>query len=111
MSAGLDAGNLNALITLQKVEITTGPLGEPLPGQPVDVAKVWAATEIRSNRKIRTLDQQQVVETWHFTIWPYPGVSIDWKVKWKDATWTVVSVDHSLSDRLVLKAERDVRHD
>lgn len=111
MTTGLEAGKLNEQITLQVINVSTGPLGEPLPGVPVDVAKVWAAVEMKSNRKIRTLDQQQVVETWHFTIRAGHAVSIDWKVRWKEASYTVVSVDHSLSDRLVLKAERDARHD
>lgn len=111
MTTGLEAGKLTARITLQMIEVTSGPLGEPLPAMPVDVAKVWAAAEMMSNRKIRTLDQQQVVETWHFTIRPDHAVQIDWKVWWKEASYTVVAVDHSLSDRLILKAERDARHD
>lgn len=111
MTTGLEAGRLTEQITLQVINISTGPLGEPLPGVPVDVAKIWASVEMKSNRKIRTLDQQQVVETWHFTIRSGRAVSIDWKVRWKDASYTVVSVDHSLKDRLTLKAERDTRHD
>lgn len=111
MTTGLEAGRLTEQITLQVINISAGPLGEPLPGVPVDVAKVWAAVEMKSNRKIRTLDQQQVVETWHFTIRAGHAVSVDWKIKWKEANYTVVSVDHSLPDRLVLKAERDARHD
>ncbi|WP_353939702.1 phage head closure protein [uncultured Erwinia sp.] len=112
MTTGLEAGRLTQRITLQVINHSTGPLGEPLPGIPVDMAKVWAAAEMVSNRKIRTLDQQQVVETWHFTIRSGgPAVTTDWKVRWKEANYTVVSVDHSRTDRLVLKAERDARHD
>lgn len=108
---GLSAGSLNWRVTLQKIETGQGDLGEPLLGVPVNVATVWASAEMMSNRKIRTLDQQQVVETWHFTIRPFAGVSIDWKVRWQNETYTIVSVDNSFRDRLVIKAERDTRHD
>lgn len=109
--SGLSAGSLNWQVTFQKIETVQGDLGEPLQGVPVDVATVWASAEMMSNRKIRTLDQQQVVETWHFTVRPIAGVTIDWKVRWQNETYTIVSVDNSLRDRLVIKAERDSRHD
>lgn len=111
MSA-LTAGELNKRITLQRVESRTGPLGEFIPDEPVDVLPLaWAKAEVVSNRKIRTLDQQQVVETWLFTIRPRHDVTIDWKVKWNGGSYTVRAVDRSQSDRTVITAERENRHD
>lgn len=109
--SSLRAGELNKRITLQTVEIQRGPLGEQLPDQPVPVAKVWAKAEVVSNRKIRTLDQQQVVETWLFTIRPRKDVQTDWKITWGDEVYTVRAVDRSQSDRAVMTAERENRHD
>lgn len=105
------AGELNKRVELQTTEIQRGPLGEPLPEMPVTVATVWAKTEVVSNRKIRTLDQQQVVETWLFTIRPRKDVWIDWKIVWREEVYTVRAVDRSQSDRTVITAERDTRHD
>lgn len=107
----LQAGKLDQRIKLQTVRTGTGPLGEPLPASPVTVATVWAKAEAVSDRKIRMLDQQQVVETWLFTIRSRTDVSIDWKVSWQSGTYTVVAVDRSHADRVELKAERDSRHD
>lgn len=109
--SGLKAGELNKRITLQKVDVKQGPLGEPLPNSPVDVATVWAKAEAISNRKIRTLDQQQVVETWLFTIRARRDVQTDWKIVWGEEVYTVRAADRSQSDRTVITAERDNRHD
>ena len=111
MSEPIQAGELNKRINLQTVQIGKGPLGEPLPAVPVSVATVWAKAEVVSNRKIRTLDQQQVVETWLFTIRPRKDVQPDWKIAWGTELYTVRAVDHSKSDRVVITAERDNRHD
>lgn len=111
MSA-LTAGELNKRITLQKVETITGELGELKPGAVVDVLPMaWAKAEVVSNRKIRTQDQQQVVETWLFTVRPRRDVLVDWKVKWGEGRYTVRAVDNSQSDRTVITAERENRHD
>lgn len=107
----LHAGELNKRIALQTVETVTGPLGEPLPAKPVTIATVWAAGQPVSNRKIRTMDQQQVVETWQFTLRPRSDVAPDWKIKWGESTYTVRAVDRSQRDRVLITAERDVRHD
>lgn len=107
----LRAGELDKRIKLQYLETGRGPLGEVLPSQLIDVATVWAKAEVVSNRKIRTLDQQQVVETWIFTIRPRSDVTVDWNVNWGGASYTVRAVDRSLSDRAVITAERDNRHD
>jgi len=107
----LGAGELNKRIVLQTVQSGTGPLGEPLPSAPVTVASVWAKAEVVSNRKIRTLDQQQVVETWLFTIRPRKDVSPAWKIAWSDGIYTVRATDRSKADRVVITAERDNQHD
>ncbi|MGS3700992.1 head-tail adaptor protein [Citrobacter freundii] len=107
----LYSGELNKRILLQRPETERGPLGEELPGHLVDVAKVWARAELKSNRKIRTMDQKQVVETWLFTIGPRNDIEIDWKIQWLNGSFTVVAVDRSHSDRVEIKAERDGRHD
>lgn len=109
--SSLRAGELNKRITLQTIQTQRGPLGEPLPDLPVTVAKVWAKAEPVSNRKIRTLDQQQVVETWLFTIRSRKDVQVDWKLVWGDGVYTIRAVDRSQSDRNVITAERDNRHD
>ncbi|KAA5961014.1 MULTISPECIES: head-tail adaptor protein [Pantoea] len=105
------AGELSKRVTLQRRDTTRGPLGEVLSEKLIDVATVWAKADVKSNRKIRTLDQAQVVETWLFTLRPRADVQIDWKICWKDATFTVVAVDRTQPDRVEIKAERDVRHD
>ncbi|EAM2925542.1 phage head closure protein [Salmonella enterica] len=107
----LRAGELNKRIRLEKLETQRGSLGEPLPSITVDVATVWAKAENVSNRKIRTLDQQQVVETWLFTIRSRKDVQTDWKIVWGDEVYTVRAADCSQSDRTVITAERDNRHD
>lgn len=107
----LSSSELNKRIKLQTVQIGSGPLGEPLPATPVAIATVWAKAEVVSNRKIRTLDQQQVVETWLFTIRPRKDVRPDWKIAWGAELYTVRAVDRSKSDRTVITAERDNRHD
>lgn len=109
--SSLRAGELDKRIELQKLESQRGPLGEPLPGGAVVVATVWAKAENVSNRKIRTLDQQQVVETWLFTIRVRSDVQTDWKIAWNEDVYTVRAVDRSKSDRCVITAERDIRHD
>lgn len=107
----LYSGDLNKRILLQRPENGRGTLGEVLPGHLVDVATVWARAELKSNRKIRTLDQKKVVETWLFTVGPRSDIDIDWKIQWQNGSFTVVAVDRSHSDRVEIKAERDGRHD
>lgn len=109
--SSLRAGELNKRIRLEKLEIQRGPLGEPLPSIAVEVATVCAKAENVSNRKIRTIDQQQVVETWLFTIRVRPDIQADWKITWNEEVFTVRAVDRSNPDRCVITAERDIRHD
>lgn len=109
--SSLRAGELTKRITLHTVHMQRGPLGEPLPEKLVSVVTVWAKAEVVSNRKIRTLDQQQVVETWLFTIRPRKDVMTDWKIIWGNELYTVRAVDRSQPDRAVITAERESRHD
>ncbi len=107
----ITAGELNARITFRTIEYTRDPLGAPLPGEPVDVATVWAKVEPISNSKIRTLDQQQVVETYRFTCYPRADVAQDWQVVFGDMVFTVRAVDRTKADRLTITGERETRHD
>lgn len=107
----LRAGELDKRIVLQRRETSRGPLGELLTEEIVDVATVWAKAESVSNRKIRTLDQQQIVETWLFTFRPRPDIQVDWLVKWLGDAYTVRAVNRNQPDRTVITAERENRHD
>ncbi|CAI0745925.1 MAG: phage head closure protein [Serratia grimesii] len=75
------------------------------------VAEVWADAEPISNRKIRTGEQEQVVETMLFTLRPRDGITVDWQVVFQQRTFTVRAPDRSQSDRLLITAEADIRHD
>lgn len=107
----LSAGELNKRITLRRIEQRRGPLGEPLPDEPVDVAKPWAKVEPISDRKIRTSEQQQVVQTYQFTLRPREDVAQDWQVVFGQQFFTVRSTDRTHADRLIITAEADIRHD
>lgn len=110
--SGLRAGELNKRIKFQLIQQGRGPLGEILPGEVVKSSSyIWAKAENISNRKIRSLDQQQIVETWQFTVRPRGDVQTDWKVIFGNEVFTVRAVDRSRNDRAVITAERDVRHD
>jgi len=74
------------------------------------VAEVWADAEPISNRKIRTGEQGQVVETILFTLRPRQGVQTDWQIVWNERLFTVRAPDRSQSDRLLITAEADTRH-
>lgn len=75
------------------------------------VAEVWADAEPISNRKIRTGEQGQVVETMLFTLRPRVEITVDWQVVFQKRTFTVRATDRSQSDRLLITAEADTRHD
>lgn len=72
---------------------------------------VSAGIKAISNRKIRTGDQGQVIETLLITLRPRADVSTDWQVIWMDRTFTIRAADRSLPDRVLLTAEADTRHD
>lgn len=107
----LKAGELNARVTLRKVDFDRGPMGEPLPSSPVVVATIWAKAEPISNSKIRVMDQAQVVETYRFTGYPRPDVAQDWQVVFGETVFTVRAVDRTQPDKLVITAEAETRHD
>lgn len=75
------------------------------------VKEVWADAEPIANRKIRTGDQGQVVETMLFTLRPRDEITVDWQVVFQKRTFTVRAPDRSQSDRLLITAEADIRHD
>jgi len=75
------------------------------------VAEVWADAEPISNRKIRTGEQGQVVETMLFTLRPRDEITVDWQVVFQKRTFTIRASDRSQSDRLLITAEADIRHD
>lgn len=107
----LMAGELDKRIMLRRVEQRRGPLGEPLREAPVDIARLWAKVEPISDRKIRTAEQQQVIETYQFTLRPRADVEQDWQVVFGQQFFTVRTTDRSKTDRLIITAEADVRHD
>ena len=75
------------------------------------VKEVWADAEPISNRKIRTGDQGQVVETMLFTLRPRDEITVDWQVVFQKRIFTVRAPDRSQADRLLITAEADIRHD
>ena len=97
-------------ISIGYVQFGRGQLGEPLPERLVETGKAWAKRELVSGRKVRTLDQQQVVETCQFTVHPRIVVDIDWKITTADRIYTVRNVDRQ-TDRTIITGEADVRHD
>ncbi|KKI41253.1 head-tail adaptor protein [Obesumbacterium proteus] len=107
----LSASELRYRVTLRRMEMRRGPLGEPLPVESVDVATLWTKVEPISNRKIRNIDQQQVVETYQFTLRPRSDVTQDWQVVLGRQFFTVRSTDRTQADRLIITAEADIRHD
>lgn len=111
MSDGpLQPGDLNCRISLSYFTTGRGPLGEPLPAEEIPAGSAWAKLELVSGRKVRLADQQAVVETVQFTLYPRQ-VDIDWKVKTKDRIYTVRNVDRSQRDRIIVTGEADGRND
>ncbi|QDE47332.1 head-tail adaptor protein [Enterobacter hormaechei] len=90
------------------METERGELGETLPAREVSAGKA-GQKELVSGRKVRTLDQQQVVETCLFTLYPRK-VDVDWKVSTADRVYTVRNVER-LTDRIIITGEADSRHD
>ncbi|PAV05427.1 head-tail adaptor protein [Arsenophonus sp. ENCA] len=104
------AGSLTKRITLSKFTIIRDDLG----GEKViteKVSEVWAKAEAISNRKIRTAEQQQVIETMRFTIRPRSDVDINWLIGHQNRNFTVRAVDRNESDSVIITTEADSRHD
>ncbi|MEL5558716.1 MULTISPECIES: phage head closure protein [Serratia] len=107
----LRAGSLGFRIKLLRpVTIRDMQTGAPVKSFEF-VAEVWADAEPISNRKIRTGEQGQVVETMLFTLRPRDEITVDWQVVFQQRTFTVRAPDRSQRDRLLITAEADIRHD
>ncbi|EDY2188375.1 head-tail adaptor protein [Salmonella enterica subsp. enterica] len=110
-SGSLNPFSFDCPLTLSYMETTRGPLGEVLPGEEVIVARIMSRMDPVSTRKVRTMGQQQVVETCLFTTWPRKDVQPGWRVATADGVYTVRNVDRSRGDRIVITGEADVYHD
>jgi len=107
----LRAGQLRFRIGLfRPVTIRNEQTGSPVKSFEF-VKEVWADAEPISNRKIRTGDQGQVVETMLFTLRPRDEITVDWQVVFQKRIFTVRAPDRSQADRLLITAEADIRHD
>lgn len=106
----MKAGELNKRIALSRTEEVRDDLGNPKI-QLVAVKEIWAKAEAMSNRKTRTADQQQVIETYHFTIRPRSDIDEGWMITYQKRNFTVRALDRNQSDRLIITAEVDSRHD
>lgn len=107
----MDAGKLRHRVLLQQVTTGRDPKSGAEIKNAVDIARVWAGAEPISNRKIRTLDQQQVVETMLFTLRPRADIDTDWRVVLAGRVFTVRAADRTQADRVLITAEADTRHD
>ncbi|PHM31292.1 phage head closure protein [Xenorhabdus innexi] len=75
------------------------------------VTTVWAKAEALSHRKIRTADQQPVIEVQQFTVRPRADITINWLVEHQGRFFTVRTVDRNRPDRAIITTEADVQHD
>ncbi|WP_272685885.1 phage head closure protein [Providencia sp. PROV071] len=106
----MKAGELNKRIALSRPEEIRDEFGESKT-ELVKVTDVWAKAEAISNRKIRTADQQQVIETYHFTTRPRSDIDEGWMITYQKHNFTVRALDRNQPDRLIITAEVDSRHD
>ncbi|MHC6141604.1 phage head closure protein [Morganella morganii] len=108
--SGLRAGELNKRITLYRPEVVIGDLGDSRT-ELTKVITVWAKAEAISNRKIRTAEQDQVIETMQFTVRPRADVQIDWVIEYQNRFFTVRACDRNDPAKLIITTEADIRHD
>ncbi|WGM00026.1 phage head closure protein [Arsenophonus nasoniae] len=106
----LRSGKLNKRITLFRPITKYRPLGDPYT-EMKEVITVYAHAESISNRKIRTADQEQVIETLRFTLRPRNDIDIDWLIGYQQRRFTVRALDRNQSDRLIITTEANIRHD
>ncbi|MBF1994440.1 phage head closure protein [Serratia symbiotica] len=107
----LRAGQLRFCIRLfRPVTIRDDKTGAPVKSFDF-VTAACADAEPISNRKIRTGEQGQVVETLLFTLRPRGDVQTDWRIELKGRVFTARAVDSTQPDRLLITAEADTRHD
>ncbi|WP_422824346.1 phage head closure protein [Xenorhabdus bharatensis] len=106
----MKAGELRHRIRLLRPVIHRDELGAEMFSHST-VATVWAKVEAVSNRKIRTADQQQVIEVQQFTVRPRRDIQPGWLIEHQDRRFTVCTVDRNRVDRTIMTTEADVRHD
>ncbi|OKO99028.1 phage head closure protein [Xenorhabdus eapokensis] len=104
------ANEMNKRIKLFRPVITRDVLGAETV-TPEYVTTVWAKAEAMSNRKIRTADQQQVIEVQQFTIRSRKDIDINWLIEHQGRRFTVRAVDNNRPDRSIISTEAEVRHD
>ncbi|BET98098.1 phage head closure protein [Xenorhabdus taiwanensis] len=104
------ANEINKRIRLFRPVITRDGFGTETV-TPEYVTTVWAKAEAMSNRKIRTADQQQVIEVQQFTVRPRKEIDVNWLVEYQGRRFTVRTVDRNRPDRAIITTEADVRHD
>lgn len=106
----MKAGELNKRISLSRFVTERDDFGsEKVVSK--KVAEVWGKAESMSNRKIRTADQDQVIETYQFTIRPRLDIDIGWLVGYQGRLFTVRAVDRNQPDRAIITTEVSVQHD
>ncbi|MDE9492686.1 phage head closure protein [Xenorhabdus bovienii] len=106
----MKAGLLRYRIKLFRPIKNRDDLGAEIIGREY-VTETWARAEVMSNRKIRTADQQHVIEVQQFTVRPRKDVEPNWLVEHQGRLFTVRTVDRNRADRAVITTEADVRHD
>ncbi|WP_457810131.1 phage head closure protein [Providencia heimbachae] len=104
------AGELNKRIILFKPERQQGSLGDSRV-ELTEVTTVWAKSEAISNRKIRTSDQEQVIETMQFTVRKRADIQIDWVIEYQDRYFTVRACDRNDPAKVIITTEVNTRHD
>ncbi|EAO1993190.1 head-tail adaptor protein [Salmonella enterica] len=107
----LEPGQFTARVTLYHATVTQDPdYGDPRRWWE-RVSSFRTLAEPISHNKIRTADQQTVVEKWRFTTWPRRDVAMDMVAEMDGLWFTIRSVDRSRRDRLIFTAEADARND
>ncbi|MBD2814094.1 phage head closure protein [Xenorhabdus sp. Flor] len=106
----MKAGSLRHRIKLFRPHITQDNFGAEIVTAEY-VTTVWAKAEAMSHRKVRTADQQQVVEVQQFTVRPRADIGPNWLIEHQGWLFTVRAVDRNRADRAVITTEADVRHD
>ncbi|WP_347254383.1 phage head closure protein [Leminorella grimontii] len=106
----MKTGEKDKVITLYSPQLVSGDLGD-VRTELVKVVSIWAKVESISNRKIRTAEQEQVIETLQFTVSPRSDVQIDWVIEYQKRLFTVRACDRNNSAELIITTEADVRHD
>ncbi|CDG88047.1 phage head closure protein [Xenorhabdus bovienii] len=106
----MKAGELRYRIRLLRPVISRDELGSEMISHHY-VATVWAKAEAMSNRKIRTADQQQVIEVQQFTVRSRRDIEPGWLIGHQQRRFTVRAVDRNLVDCTIITTEADVRHD